>query len=323
LDTQVGITADDDFYIYLKLSSGGHPFDRTSDVPVLLGGDSRVTVKSAANSQESYYFNGSTWEDLYDYNFADPSWDGTANFCIKGMCDEWVPTDPDLECNGDLFWTNVQPDSTVNGSFTIENIGGSFSRLDWQIIDYPEWGTWTFTPSEGFDLIPENGELTVEVEVESPDAENEVFTGEVKIVNINDTGDYCTVVVSLSTLKPDIPTINGPTSGKPKTEYNFTFKSSDPDEDDLYYYIDWNDGNIEEWIGPFTSNEDAVVNHTWSKKGTYTIRAKAKDDYDMESDWGEITITIPRNKAAYNSFFHWLFERFPLLERLLSLIRLI
>jgi hypothetical protein len=129
--------------------------------------------------------------------------------------------------------------------------------------------------------------------------------------------------VSLSTLKPDIPTINGPISGIPAIKYDFTFKSADPDRDDLFYYIDWDDGNIEEWIGPYDSYEDVIVNHTWSEKGTYSVRAKVKDDYDMESDWGELTITIPRNKAAYSLLFQWLFERFPLLERLLKLINLI
>jgi C1A family cysteine protease len=323
LDTQVGLAEGEDFYIYLNLSSGGHPFDRTSEVPVLLGGDSRVTVKSAANPEESYYYSGSTWEDLYYYDFVDSSWDETANFCIKGLCDEWVSTDPNLDCNGDLFWTNVQPGSILTDNFTIENIGGSFSRLDWGIAEYPEWGSWTFIPSEGFDLLPENGEFTVEIEVEAPDSENEVFDGEIKIVNINDTGDYCSINVVISTLNPDIPTITGPTSGKPETVYNFTFKSIDPDGDDLYYYIDWDDDNIEEWIGPYSSNEDVIVNHTWSEEGTYTISAKVKDDYDMESDWGELSITIPRKRSSYYSMFLQFLERFPLLERFLSLIKVI
>jgi hypothetical protein len=74
----IPLTEGDSFYIYLWLSDGGQPFDRTSEVPVLLGEKQRVIVKSASNPGQSYYKTGSTWEDLYDFN-------NTANFCMKGL----------------------------------------------------------------------------------------------------------------------------------------------------------------------------------------------------------------------------------------------
>jgi C1A family cysteine protease len=76
-----------DFYVYLNLSRGGQPFDRTSEVPVLLIGDSYLTiVNSTSNPNESFYWNGSQWMDMYYYE--DPAWPGSAgsvNLCIKAL----------------------------------------------------------------------------------------------------------------------------------------------------------------------------------------------------------------------------------------------
>ncbi|MFU8843677.1 MAG: lectin like domain-containing protein [Bacteroidales bacterium] len=93
LNTPALIPAGEDFYVYLKLSDGGIPYDRTSVVPVLLGGDSRTVVPSKANPGESYYFDGKGWQDFYNYN--DPSgYQNTGNFCIKALThdDAWIGT---------------------------------------------------------------------------------------------------------------------------------------------------------------------------------------------------------------------------------------
>ncbi|MCB2229100.1 PKD domain-containing protein [bacterium] len=86
LDPAVHLTGGDDFYIYVSLSKGGHPFDRTSDVPVLLGAKYRTIVESSANPGESFYRWGTEWVDLTTFN-------STANFCIKGLADEMCSMD--------------------------------------------------------------------------------------------------------------------------------------------------------------------------------------------------------------------------------------
>ena len=79
------LEAGNDFYIYLNLSKGGQPFDRTSEVSVLLVGDSYLTiVNSISHPNESFYWDGSQWQDMFNYE--DPPWPaGSANLCIKAL----------------------------------------------------------------------------------------------------------------------------------------------------------------------------------------------------------------------------------------------
>jgi hypothetical protein len=77
---------------------------------------------------------------------------------------------PDLICHGDLTWSDVNQGSTVNGSFTLQNIGDPGSELDWRIESWPDWGVWTFSPNSGENLKPEDGTVTVNVTVVAPKA---------------------------------------------------------------------------------------------------------------------------------------------------------
>jgi len=113
-----------------------------------------------------------------------------------------------------------------------------------------------------------------------------------------------------SNLYPDTPVINGPTSGKVDNSYDYTFTSIDPEGDQVSYYIVWDDGKFTNWTDFQSSGEPYSESHTWTKKGTYTISAKAKDINDYVSDWGELQVTIPRNKAISNSFFSQFLVRF-------------
>ena len=110
---------------------------------------------------------------------------------------------------------------------------------------------------------------------------------------------------------PDAPTITGPTRGKSGVEYDYEFTATDLNGDEIYYYIEWGDDNVEDWFGPFESGEEVIVGHTWFEKETYTIRAKAKDTFDAESAWGTFEVSMPRDKLLTNTLFMWLLERFP------------
>jgi outer membrane protein assembly factor BamB len=111
---------------------------------------------------------------------------------------------------------------------------------------------------------------------------------------------------------PLAPTITGKTNGKIKRTYDYTFTSTSPPGKQLYYFIDWGDDSIIDWIGPYDSGESITVNHSWSDKETYTIKARAKDIDNLWGPWGELEVTMPRSyETPQFLFIHWLLERFP------------
>jgi hypothetical protein len=86
--------------------------------------------------------------------------------------------------------------------------------------------------------------------------------------------------------KQEPPTISGPTSGGPGVEYDFTFITNDPEGDDIWLYIDWNDSEVEDWIGPYESGEEVIVSHEWDEEEKYEIKARSKDIWHYSS-WSE------------------------------------
>ena len=118
---------------------------------------------------------------------------------------------------------------------------------------------------------------------------------------------------------PNPPIITGPTTGKEDISYPFTFISTDPEEDEVSYYIRWGDGVITDWTSFQSSGPPGYIeSHSWDTKGTYVIQAQAKDVYDAESEWGTYTVTITKNKnRIINSPFLNFLEQHPILYQLL------
>ena len=121
---------------------------------------------------------------------------------------------------------------------------------------------------------------------------------------------------------PEAPDIDGPPTGNPGTEYEYAFVTTDPNWDNVYYNIEWGDGKVEDWIGPYGSGEEIFLNHTWNEEGTYTIRARAKDTNNLWGPWGELEVTMPKNQQSQNWWFLQFLQNhprmFPMLRQLLG-----
>ncbi len=121
-----------------------------------------------------------------------------------------------------------------------------------------------------------------------------------------------TFIINIGSNPPETPQITGAEKGNPGNSYDFTFITSDEDGNQFYYWIDWGDGQTNQWIGPYTSGQVVTLPHTWSEKGTYLIKAKAKDTYNAESEWGTFSVTMPFSKNMVKPhFLEWLFLRYP------------
>ena len=136
LDYQVLLDDGNDFYVYLLLSDGGQPFDRTSDVPVLLGGSSRTIVESIAHPGESYYKSDSEWHDFYYYDFS-PWPDGTGNFCIKALTSEDFQQgiDPSEGLIPENFILSQNYPNPFNAATTIDYTLASEAHVTVEIFD--------------------------------------------------------------------------------------------------------------------------------------------------------------------------------------------
>jgi hypothetical protein len=113
---------------------------------------------------------------------------------------------------------------------------------------------------------------------------------------------------------PTAPTITGQIKGKTKKPYNYTITTTDSDNDTIELFVDWGDRTTTGWTGPYPSDEQINLEHTWNIKGTYIIKAKAKDPSGAESDWGTLTIRMP---YSYIMLWNWLQQRFSLFYNLM------
>jgi hypothetical protein len=121
---------------------------------------------------------------------------------------------------------------------------------------------------------------------------------------------------------PNIPSKpEGINKGKPGTAFVYSTSTIDNENDSIYYLFDWDDGSNSGWLGPYPSGETINTSKTWSNKGSYSVRVKAKDTEGHESRWSEVLyVSMPKVKRYHllQSLFDFLYEHFPIIKQILS-----
>jgi len=93
--------------------------------------------------------------------------------------------------------------------------------------------------------------------------------------------------------------------------WDLIIRSTDPDGDDVFYYIDLGDGTFIYWIGPYGSGVNVTIEHVWPPiTKLYEGKAMGKDIYGAESPWTHFFIFIIGARAIVNTRYHLLFGRF-------------
>jgi fimbrial isopeptide formation D2 family protein/uncharacterized repeat protein (TIGR01451 family) len=116
--------------------------------------------------------------------------------------------------------------------------------------------------------------------------------------------DYATVHATPANnppLKPDMPYKKA--KAKPfiatKT-ITLCTKTTDPDGDNVYYLWNFGDGTTSAWSSAYASGGEACTTHDY-EPGTYTVKVKAKDVHDAESEWSDpYTLRVSKSKISNN-----------------------
>lgn len=175
---------------------------------------------------------------------------------------------------------------------------------------YPQGCAW-FSINDGLNWTNESASSN------SHSVESFVYQHDHPVFDGNITWDMCFKTYGFDNQPPSIPTITGPTSGKPGKSLAFTLYSVDPDGDDIRYIINWGDNNTETTsFAP--SGTNVTISHTWAEVGEYTIIVKAEDGYGAESDWSDpYLIIIKKSKSINNTLLRFL-QGYP---NILTIIR--
>ena len=265
----------------------------TSYDPETLDFDSTYYWKIVSQDEHGLTTNGPVWQ-----------------FTTRGNDAPLIPSNPDpadgetdVNVNANLEWSGGDPD----GDSVVYDVFFEAGNPDPSVLVSDDQSSTTYDPGI-MDAL-----TTYYWKIVSEDEFGEVTTGPI-----------WSFTTTAGNNPPETPTIDGPTSGNAGTSYDYDFCTTDPDGDEVYYCVNWDDGTGEVCLGPYPSGVCITESHTWDEEGTYIVEVKARDIHDAESDWASLEVVMPVNQNTNYSPFLLLLQkiiqRFPILEQLLTAI---
>ena len=283
---------------------------------------------SPSISEDGTIYIGSSW-DSYLYALYP---DGTEKWKYKNA---GTPNNPSIAIDGTIYagyqdkLVALNPDGTLKWKFDIGNnryIGKSAPAISGEGIIY--FGIHLGQPgsSTGGEIIAVNPDGTENWRKKiankwidsSPviGEDGSIYIGSAYSMGIGYLHAFGT---QESNEAPEAPGIDGPTEGKINKNYDFEFVSTDPDRNPISFYVNWGDGTSHGWTMDVNTGEFVTLSHKWTSVDDFTITARTRDTFGLESDETEFEIKIsnPRTRTPWMKFL----EMFPITMRLLELWR--
>lgn len=209
-------------------------------------------------------------------------------------------------------------DESLSWSFVLNPDGGGIASFGTTALGYGNWGPYTTQSATGKMLLDTFRAYKLDGAISFGEiwtrALNRYITAGLSkydyktIEQWQPFGDP-TLAIAEDSQPPLKPDITGPSSGKPEEEQTFEGTTTDPEGDDIYYMFDWGDGTYSEWLGPYSSGRRVSASHTWSERGDFEVRVKAKDDHGVIGDWSDpLPITMPKSFSFFgrlSQLFDW------------------
>jgi len=278
----------DDVYYDVYFEEG----DSTPDV-LVSNDQTGTTFDPGTLDIESTYYWKIVSEDEHGLTANGPVW----HFDTRGNSAPLIPKNPDpddgevdVNVNANLQWSGGDPD----GDTVVYDVYFEEGNPDPSVLVSNDQTSTIYDPGTMDTLT------TYYWKIVSEDEFGEITTGPV----------WSFTTADAPNTPPNTPTITGEQNGNAGTEYEYTFNALDPDNNDVKYHIDWDDGDSETTdFSP--SGTDVKVKHTWTNQDTYIIKVTAEDTKGLTSPEGTLTVIMPRNKAVTNTLFQRFLQQFP------------
>ena len=239
------------------------PFDLLSKVDYIV----EMTIKAALNIMPGTY--------IITTNFSCKAEEPPEEDDGNGGWSPLGNTRPVADASrGEPYTSNVGEEITFDGSKSFD-IDGTINKWYWDFGDGTD-GT---------------GRITTHI-YSNPGMYYVILT---VTDNRNAVDSYETVAtIRQSNRPPTAPIINGTKIGNKTVEYTYTATSTDPDNDAIRYFFDWDDGT--NMTSAFLASGTIYnVSRNWTDSGVYAITVHAEDINGGVSDTTEMRVFIDVN----------------------------